>query len=77
MTKTKLKYELKFDPKKMDLDESDLIDKFNIIKGEIIAGNDNAELLEEAQLIIKKLITIGKIDSDVGDDIINELKNNV
>ena len=77
MTKTKLKYELNFDPKKMDLDETDLIDKFNVIKGEIMAGNDNAELLEEAQFIIKKLINIGKIDAEVGDDIIKELKNNV
>lgn len=52
----------------------DLIEQFNIIRGEIISGNDNKELLDKASIVVQQLMDIGKISNEEGNEILLELK---
>ncbi len=74
MEKSNLKFQLNYDKSKLDYTEAELIDRFNIVKGIIEAGNDNKELLTEAQELITKLKELKKIDENVADEILTELK---
>ena len=74
MEKSNLKFQLNYDKSKLEYTEKELIDRFNIVKGIIEAGNDNKELLEEAHEIITNLKQLKKIDETTADDILEELK---
>ena len=75
MSKSRLKQELKFDKRKTELDEGDLVDKFNVLQGQIVSGNNNADLLDECKDIIPKLVAFGKISQAQAQDILQEFNN--
>jgi predicted outer membrane protein len=69
-----LKMDLKFDKKKLQEKVSDVVEKFKILQGEIIAGNDNPELINNIKNVIEKLVYHKKLTQEEASDIINELE---
>jgi hypothetical protein len=53
-------------------DEQEM-NRFQILKGQIQAGNDNKELIKEFKVMLLKFINGGKIPKAQGMDIITEL----
>lgn len=53
----------------------DLIDRFEIVQGSIIAGNNSLDVIKEAMDLIKLLHTAGKISSEDATELLKELKN--
>ena len=45
------------------------INKFNILRGEIIAGNDNKEMIKDFKVILLKLSNSGHIDKKEANDV--------
>jgi polyhydroxyalkanoate synthesis regulator phasin len=68
-----LKMDLKFDKKKLQEKISDIVENYNILKGEIIAGNDNPELISNIKNVIEKLVYHGKLSKDEAMEILEEL----
>lgn len=64
-----LKYNYKDTREKL----SDIIEQYEILKGEIEADNDNPLLIQKAKAILKKLKHYGKITEQEYNEIINEL----
>ena len=52
---------------------SDIIEQYEIVKGEIEADNDNLELLIKAKKVLKKLKNYGEITETEYNDIVNDL----
>lgn len=65
----RLKY--KYDKTRQKL--KDIIEDYEILKGEIEAGNDNPELLIKAKIVLKKLKNYGKINEDQYNEILEDL----
>jgi hypothetical protein len=64
----------KFDipaPPKEEVDKE--IHTFEVMKGEILAGNDNAELIKKFKLLLVKLMRTSKINRKQGYEILEEL----
>jgi hypothetical protein len=53
--------------------EEQEMNRFQILKGQIQAGNDNKELIKEFKVLLLKFINGGKIPKAQGMDIITEL----
>lgn len=53
----------------------DMVDRFEIVQGSIIAGNDSKEVIDEAIELIKDLRLAGRIQADVASELLEELKN--
>jgi len=51
----------------------DILEEYEILKGEIEADNNNPELLKRCKIVIKKLYNYGKISKDEYYDIVSEL----
>jgi hypothetical protein len=51
----------------------DIIEEYDILKGEIEADNNNPELIKRCKSILKKLFNYGKISQQEFNEIINEL----
>jgi len=49
------------------------MDRFNILKGEIQAGNDNKTLVREFKVILLRFINEGRIPRKQGQDILLDL----
>ena len=73
ISKSGLKTQLKYSKDKLKDDADDIIEQFNILKGEIIAGNDNPEIKEEIKTVLNKLVQLNKITADVATDITSDL----
>ena len=58
-------------PKDMDLEKD--MKRFELVKGEWIAGNNNDEVKQELILLISKFIGLKMISEDEGKDILKEL----
>lgn len=65
----KLKYNYYNSREKLD----DIIEEYDILKGEIEADNNNPELIKRCKSVLKKLYNYGKISKDEYYEIINEL----
>ena len=52
---------------------SDIVEQYEILKGEIEADNDNPILIKKAKVILKKLKHYGKITEQEYNEIINDL----
>lgn len=52
---------------------SDVIEEYDILKGEIEADNNNPELIKRCKVILKKLFNYGKITQQEYNEIITEL----
>jgi hypothetical protein len=68
-----LKIDLKFDSKKLQEKISDIVEDFNILKGQIMAGNDNTELVDNIKIVIEKLVYHKKLTQIQANEIINDL----
>ncbi len=73
ITKAGLISQLKFDPKKLEDDINDIIKKFYVLQGEVKAGNNNPDIIEQIRVIIDKLVHMGKISSEDRDEILKDL----
>jgi hypothetical protein len=71
--KSGLKTQLKYTNLKEPI--SAVIERFEILKGSIIAGNDNPELIAEIKVVLLKLVEHNKISQNDAEDIIEELIN--
>ena len=61
---------LKDEKEKLD----NLINKYDILTGEILAGNNNKELLRQLKSLITRLVNLKKIDSDVANEALQQLQ---
>jgi hypothetical protein len=73
IVKAGLKTQLKYNKEKMKDTAEDIIEEFNILKGQIIAGNDNPEIKDKIKDVLSKLVNLNKINVETADDIINDL----
>lgn len=55
------------------LNNNEIINRFNVIKGEILIGNDNPTLLKELKLIMLKLMDLKILDRHLINKILMEL----
>ena len=67
--------EFKIDPSQMNETIEEVKKRFNIIQGQIIAGNNNPLLLKKGVNLIRELIKFGVILESEGNEIIKELEN--
>ena len=74
MNKCFLYESLKYDKRKLNFSNEELVEQYNIIKGEIIAGNNNKILLIELKNIMSQLVKINKITQNDMDEIMEELE---
>ena len=72
--KSGLKTQLKYNKEKMKDTAEDIIEQFNILKGQIIAGNDNPEIKNKIKDLLSKMVNMNKINVETADDIINDLE---
>jgi hypothetical protein len=73
LMKSGLHLQLKYKTDKLDEDIDAIIEEFEILKGEIIAGNDNPKIKEDIKEILVKLVRLKKISKDVAEDILQDL----
>jgi hypothetical protein len=72
MIRSGLAKELKYKQKPRTV--QDMVDRFEIVQGSIIAGNDSQEVINEAIELIKLLHLSGKIETSVATELLSELK---
>jgi hypothetical protein len=65
---------LDFDERKIYPSVKQLVEKFNVLKGEILAGNDNKLILQDMENVLNKLLEKEVIDSAKFDEIMALLK---
>lgn len=56
-----------------DVEKNELINRFNVLKGEILAGNDNYDILKELKKVIIRLMHMGVMDQNSVNAILNEI----
>ena len=67
---------LNYDESKMNDSVKKLIEKFNIYKGQIIAGNNNSEIIKDIEEdILPKLVKVKRITQSKADEIIELIKD--
>ena len=71
-----LKIDLKFDKNKLQDNISDIMEDYKVLRGEIIAGNNNPELIQNIKLVIEKLVYHNKLSEQQANEIIDELDEN-
>ena len=54
-------------------DEEKLADRFDILRGEIVAGNDNKALVKEFKVLLMKLLNAGRVPRKEAHDILTDL----
>jgi len=65
--------DLKYKP--VQSNESEVVEKFEVLRGEIMSGNNNPNIISEIKIVIDKLIDYGKIQPDDKNEIIEGLEN--
>lgn len=58
---------------KSKTEEEQMADRFDILKGEIVAGNDNPKIVKELKMLLMKLINTGRIPRKEAHDILTDL----
>jgi hypothetical protein len=58
---------------KSKTEEEQISDRFDILKGEIMAGNDNPKIVKELKTLLMKLIGAGRIPRKEAHDILTDL----
>lgn len=64
---------LKYQRSKALITDDDLKTRFEVLQGEIMAGNDNIEIIREAKEMIKLLVSKGMMEKKEANEIISEL----
>ena len=75
VVRAKLANQLGYHEIEKTLDEEQLKVRFEILRGEILACNSNAELVEELSHVINELFKINKISKEDKDELLTELKS--
>ena len=65
------KVNIKYDRKMSEMTLEDYIEKYEILKGEILIKNDNPEIRNELRIVISKLFELGKLNESDKTDILN------
>ena len=73
ITKSGLKEQLKFNKINLLEDIKDIINDFNVLKGIIIAGNDNPDIITKIKVVLDKLVLYKRITKKDALEIINDL----
>ena len=73
ITKSGLKEQLKFNKLHLLEDIKDIINDFNVLKGIIIAGNDNPDIITKIKVVLDKLVLYKRITKKDALEIINDL----
>jgi hypothetical protein len=71
--KSGLKEQLKFNKVNLLEDVNDVINDYNVLKGIIIAGNTNPEIIKQLKIVMDKLVLYKKINKKDAIDILNEV----
>ena len=71
--KSGLRVQLKYNPERLDDDLDSIINEFEILKGEVIAGNDNPKIIKDIKAILLKLVKLGKVSQETATEILAEL----
>ena len=74
MNKSGLTINYNYDKKKGRENKEDIIEEFNVLKGEIMASNDNPEIIKKARDCVKKLFRHKLIDEDEYLELLEDLK---
>lgn len=74
MEKTELKYALKFDINKTKHTKKYLQNRFKVLQGEILSGNNNIEVMHDLKETINELHMIGSISQQDKKDLLLELE---
>jgi hypothetical protein len=70
-----LSKQLNFTKSKIEPSRSDLKLRYNVLIGEIEAGNNSEVIVQELKTVIEKLIKLNLIAEDSGKEMIDELKD--
>lgn len=54
----------------LEMETDKEVDRFELLRGEVLAGNDSPELLKELRLMIVKFINVGKLRKQEGTDLL-------
>ena len=68
-----MKEQLKFNKVHLLEDIKDIINDFNVLKGIIIAGNDNPDIITKIKVVLDKLVLYKRITKKDALEIINDL----
>ena len=74
VVRAKLANQLGYHKIEQKLDENELKIRFEILRGELTAGNNNRELVDELNHVIDELYKIGKIKEEDKIELLAELK---
>jgi hypothetical protein len=74
ITRSGLKLQLKYNKNKLKEKIEDIVTEFNVLKGEILAGNDNPEIKNKIANVLDKLVYAAKISETDAKDIIRDLE---
>lgn len=69
LQKAGLAIQLKFNKQLIELTPQKLVDKYNILKGQIIAGNTNKEIIKQIEELLPKLIKANRLTEDKAEEI--------
>lgn len=75
ISKAGLEDQLDFDERKVEPSPKQLVEKFNVLKGEILAGNDNALIMSDIKKVVQKLREREIIDDEKMNEIMDVIKN--
>jgi hypothetical protein len=64
---------LNYDKTKALKTDADIITRYDCLKGELLAGNDNLDIRKELKDVVKLLCEKGKISKEDGRELMNEL----
>ena len=75
LNKSGLTNTLNYDKRKVELSASKLVEKYNILKGQIVAGNNNPEIMKDIEELLPKLVNVKRITQETADEILELIKD--
>lgn len=64
---------LKYQKSKTLMTNDELLERFNVLQGELAAGNDNVTIIREAKEMIKLFVAKGMMDKKEGKELMEDL----
>lgn len=64
-----LTIQLKYNKNLIKLTPQKLVDKYNILKGQIIAGNNNGEIIKQIEDLLPKLVEVNRLTEEKAEEI--------
>lgn len=69
LNKAGLTIPLKYNRTLIKLTPQKLVDKYNILKGQIIAGNNNKEIIKQVEDLLPKLVEVNRLTEEKAEEI--------